>query len=404
MASILDYFSGKASPEDRAGLAGLAAMFNGALGDGSRPVNFGAALSAGALGMQQGRQSHAEQERERQRAEQQAAMRALQMRAAQADLSAQEQAQGQQAAIQQAAQSAVGPDGQFDQDAFLRNIRSVNALKALDYERQLAKAAPEYDTTPQVVNGPDGKPMLVQLSKTAAPRVLDGFKPREKAELVNLGGKSVAVNPFDVAPGQQFERTMTPGEAASNSIARANLGISQQRLALDRQAQAGGPKAPPGYRWTADGKMEAIPGGPADQRTSKEGVQRVQDARDVLSILGEAEPLLSKSTSSYAGAGIDQVARIVGASTAGGEAAAQLKVLQGQLVAKQPKMSGPQSDKDVQLYREMAGQIGDPTLPESTRRAALQTIRKLSQKYLNETGAAGAAPAAGGGVKFLGFE
>lgn len=394
MAGFFDIFSGKATPEQTAGLLGLAQGLLQAGAPSRMPVGFGQALGAAAQGLQQGRDGYAQRQREQEQAQQQQALRALQIRAAEGDVRSQEKAFAEQDAIQQAAQGALNGD-EFDQAAFLRNLRGVNALKAMEVERSMAKAGPEYDTTPQVVNGPDGKPVLVQLSKTAAPRVLEGLSPRERAELVNLGGSSVAVNPFDLKPGQAFNRTMTPGEAASNQIARANLGINQQRLAMDRQANAGSGKAPPGYRWGAGGSLEAIPGGPADTRASKEGVQRVQDARDVLSILDEAEPLLSKSTSSYLGAAVDHGARAFGVGTSGGEAAAQLKVLQGLLVSKQPKMSGPQSDKDVQLYREMAGQIGDSTLPESTRKAAMQTIRRLSEKYLNEGGAA-AAPSGGG--------
>ena len=48
---------------------------------------------------------------------------------------------------------------------------------------------------------------------------------------------------------------------------------------------------------------------------------------------------------------------------------------------KMPKMTGPQSDKDVQLYREMAGQVGDPMVPRAQRQAAAATIRKLNEKY-----------------------
>ncbi|MCZ2920747.1 hypothetical protein NYY59_19155, partial [Acinetobacter baumannii] len=52
--------------------------------------------------------------------------------------------------------------------------------------------------------------------------------------------------------------------------------------------------------------------------------------------------------------------------------------------------------KDVLLYREMAGQIGDPTIPVAQRRAALQTVRDLQRKYLGQDTAAPApaAPAA----------
>jgi hypothetical protein len=130
-------------------------------------------------------------------------------------------------------------------------------------------------------------------------------------------------------------------------------------------------KAPDGKRWTADGKLELIP----------DGNQKVADAQDVLAILDQAEPLLEQSTGSYGGAAIDQAARVFGHATDGAKAAAQLKALQGTLVSKMPKMSGPQSDKDVLLYKEMAGQIGDPTIPAEQKRAAMQTIRELNTRY-----------------------
>ena len=43
-------------------------------------------------------------------------------------------------------------------------------------------------------------------------------------------------------------------------------------------------------------------------------------------------------------------------------------------------MSGPQSDKDVLLYKQMAGQIGDPTIPAATKKAALSTIREIQNR------------------------
>ncbi|QGZ42719.1 hypothetical protein IP92_05748 [Pseudoduganella flava] len=379
--SIWDYFTGNATPEQTAGLTGLAAMFNNALGDGRRPVNLGAALAAGAQGMQMGREAYVDRQQQQDAARQMADLRALQVRSGTAELDAQQRALEQQAAIQQAARESMA-GGSFDTNGFIGRVQGIDPLKAIQLQHQLAKAQPKYDSGITWVNGPDGKPVAVRTADDGSIKQLDGLAPRDKAELVNLGGTSVAVNPFDLKPGQSFQRTMTPDGAASNAIARANLGIAQQRLALEQRAQAGGAKAPQGYRWAANGQLEAIPGGPADPKAGKEGVQRTQDASDVLSILNEAEPLLKASTSSYLGAGADQVARAFGASTKGSEAAAQLKVLQGLLVSKMPKMSGPQSDKDVQLYREMAGQIGDATLPESTRKAAANTIRNLNEKYL----------------------
>jgi hypothetical protein len=107
---------------------------------------------------------------------------------------------------------------------------------------------------------------------------------------------------------------------------------------------------------------------------------KVGDATDVLALLDQADPLIDKATSSYVGKARDEAARVVGASTGGAQAAAQLKALEGALIAKMPKMSGPQSDKDVLLYKQMAGQIGDATIPADTKRAAMKTIRQINER------------------------
>lgn len=194
---------------------------------------------------------------------------------------------------------------------------------------------------------------------------------------VNLGNKYVFTKP---TAGQSFDMGMSPSERDASARGWASNGIAQQRLAMDKAELGNGQKPPAGYRWKPDGTMEPIPGGPADMKLTGPGA-KIQDAKDVLSILDMAEPLLKKSTGSYLGAGVDAGARAFGFSTTGAEAAAELKALQGALVSKMPKMSGPQSDKDVQLYREMAGQIGDTTIPVATRQAAMRTIRDLNEKY-----------------------
>lgn len=108
---------------------------------------------------------------------------------------------------------------------------------------------------------------------------------------------------------------------------------------------------------------------------------RAQDARDALSTIDMAEKLIDKSTGSGIGSALDSAAAFFGTSTRGAQAAAQLKALEGDLVAKMPKMSGPQSDKDVLLYKQMAGQIGDPSIPPATKKAALQSIREMQIRY-----------------------
>lgn len=121
---------------------------------------------------------------------------------------------------------------------------------------------------------------------------------------------------------------------------------------------------------------------------------RKKDANDALALLEQAEKLVPESTGSYIGAGVDAAAAAVGKSTGGAKAAAQLKAIEGMLVSKMPKMSGPQSDKDVAMYRQMAGTIGDPTIPRDTKLAAIKTIREIQNKYAgNDAAASPAAPA-----------
>lgn len=142
----------------------------------------------------------------------------------------------------------------------------------------------------------------------------------------------------------------------SNTLDRARLGLEEKRVGIEA--------------------------GKALLTANKDTLQQAKDTQDIFSITEQARGLLGQSTNSMLGNAWDKTVGAVGISTSGAEAAARLKALQGSLIAKMPKMSGPQSDKDVQLYREMAGQIGDPTIPREQRMAALNTIQELNAKYL----------------------
>lgn len=125
---------------------------------------------------------------------------------------------------------------------------------------------------------------------------------------------------------------------------------------------------------------------------SPEAQQKVLDAGSVLGLVSAAKPLLETATGSTAGVLRDSALSLIGKDSDSSKAAAQLAVIGGQLVSKMPKMSGPQSDKDVQLYREMAGRIGDPSVTSGNKLAALQTIQQLNEHYLAQN--QGSMPAA----------
>jgi hypothetical protein len=104
--------------------------------------------------------------------------------------------------------------------------------------------------------------------------------------------------------------------------------------------------------------------------------------------LKQAEQILTSKkitpTQSGLGTAMDSAAAFFGNAPAGAAQADQLRAIAGIVTAKMPRMEGPQSDRDVALYREMAGDIGNSNLPVSRRVAALQTVRALNEKYIGK--------------------
>ena len=205
---------------------------------------------------------------------------------------------------------------------------------------------------------------------------------------VNQGNQTSFVKPM---AGLSLPMGMSPADRDQSARGWAGVNQSAARLAFDKAGGADGVgqgsalkqfgKAPAGYRFLPDGSMEAIPGGPADVKAGQTGVQKATDAREALAVIDEAEKLIPLSTGSGIGSMVDSSAGFFGFSPKGAQAGARLKALEGMLVSKMPKMSGPQSDKDVLLYKQMAGQVGDTSLPVASRMAALETIKGIQTRY-----------------------
>jgi hypothetical protein len=88
-----------------------------------------------------------------------------------------------------------------------------------------------------------------------------------------------------------------------------------------------------------------------------------------------------KSTGSSIGAGVDKLGGVIGKSTEGSKAIARLNVLSYNILANIPRFEGPQSDIDVQMYKQAAGALNDKTLPIEDRLAALDALRTILQRY-----------------------
>jgi hypothetical protein len=204
----------------------------------------------------------------------------------------------------------------------------------------------------------------------------------------------------DVADKRVSELATMAQRAQDKETAQANLKAQQEQMAeFRRQGLAQSAEARALQGEIAKGNL-AIRTAEAEAK-AEERNKPVTEAKESLKLINQAEALLDKATGSLTGTAVDVVAGALGKSTEGAQASSKLKAIQGALVAKMPKMSGPQSDKDVLLYREMAGQVGDSTLPVETRKAALETIREIQERYAKvPEGSSKPAPEAATPFKF----
>lgn len=228
----------------------------------------------------------------------------------------------------------------------------------------------------------------------------------EKLDSINRGGSTELVNPYTGATVRSLANSASPDAILSSWTQQRGQDKVDARArelnAVTREGQQSQVVIDPVQgpmlvnKGTGQARQVMMNGQPVPGETA---AKKAAAARNLMPLIDQAENLIEGATGSYLGAAHDQTARFFGNATKGAQNIAQLRVLEGNIMMAQPRMEGPQSNMDVELYRQMAAQIGDPTVPNATKKAALKTLRTLYDKY----DAAG-APNAGGGVKFLGFE
>lgn len=241
---------------------------------------------------------------------------------------------------------------------------------------------------------PEDNPFLVFTQDETVPKNI-----KTLAEQYSKSWSSGRLDP-DVSDKRVSELASMTQRAQDKETAQANLKAQQEQMAeFRRQGLAQSAEARALQGEIAKGNL-AIRQADAEAK-AEERNKPVTEAKETLKLIDQAEKLLDTATGSLTGTAVDVVAGALGKSTEGAQASSKLKAIQGALVAKMPKMSGPQSDKDVLLYREMAGQVGDSTLPVETRKAALETIRQIQERYAKvPEGSSKPAPEAATPFKF----
>lgn len=239
------------------------------------------------------------------------------------------------------------------------------------------------------IDGPGGTKRIVQLDDYGQ-EVGAGMSGYVAPVLVDTGDRKIFAKPN---AGQDFTVNMSPGERATN--ARGWADIQTKKDANDINRTAARTQVVEG----ADGNVYLVDKGTGLSRptstlggttvragkAAEDGMKRTRDASDGLELVKLARDLLPGATGSGAGAAADATGRFFGVTSDGAKKAAQLEALGGQLVMKMPRMEGPQSNLDQLLYREMAGKVGDRTIPVAEREAALQTVETLYSKYAGTT-------------------
>ena len=242
----------------------------------------------------------------------------------------------------------------------------------------------------RTVDGVDenGRPVTYQVDEFGQ-RVGDGIGQWKAPMLINQGDRQTLFDPGTRQTLGSLGINMSQAERDASARGWASQALARERMNFDMAggAEAGKPQYKDG-NWVMPPRGlqpgQAVPALPATG---------VKDANEALALIDQAKKLIPNATGSYLGSAMDTAARAFGKSTPGDIATGQLQALEGALVAKMPKMSGPQSDKDVMLYRQMAGVIGDPTIPTERKLAALATVEEIQRRYAGQQ--APKAPAAG---------
>lgn len=308
---------------------------------------------------------------------------------------------GQQALAPLIGDAATGIMPSAGRDAVAPSFDAAGAAQFLadngDYEQALKLMPKPKELQINKLNASDFTP--ASLAKFAQSQNYGDLERLEKASFQNTGSKTYALNPFTGLPLNSIENTQDPNSRASvaATLRGQNMTDARSREANAIQKQSSRTQimqTPEGLIAIDKGTNQAAPvtmgGSPV---RSEDSMKKTANAKTVIALLDEADKLLPTSTGSLVGTGVDMALGTVGVSTKGAKSNAQLKAIEGQLIASMPRMEGPQSDSDRLLYQKAAGDLANPMTPVPTRQAASATIRRLQERY---TGGASGGGASGG--------
>ena len=204
---------------------------------------------------------------------------------------------------------------------------------------------------------------LMQINRGSQIDLADPYTGQAKKSL------AMGIDPGKIAQLDQSERHF----GASHALAQQNAALNQYKAFMPKY-QDGVFISPPKPGETTPQITEtpyfSPPKGSSAEKTKLQG--KVKD------ILGDdTRELIKQSTSSGLGAARDYALSAVGVALDPAKAAQKLKMRAASLSGSMPRFEGPQSDADRKYYQEMAGNIGDSTLPVSVRLSAVDELERM---------------------------
>lgn len=192
------------------------------------------------------------------------------------------------------------------------------------------------------------------------------------------------MGPDPQAIAREIQKTEASLPFIKDAASKAQL--TEYLAGLKRQALTAGPMAAgpsAGEEAAAAGaKVKAEADARAASGRDDTQAKKSNSARDMMGQIQEARILLEGgATGSAIGAGKDRVMGWMGKRDQPGINADKLETIGGWLTMNTPRMEGPQSNYDQELYRTMAGRVGDRSFPAAGRLAALETVEGIQKKY-----------------------
>jgi len=314
---------------------------------------------------------------------------------------------GQQALSPLMGDASIGIQPSAGRAAVAPSFDTAGAAQFLAQSGEYEKAMSMMPKREQQINKLDVKDFTpASVAKFAQTQNYGDLVRMDKLHMGTEGGDFKGRNPFtgeEVVSSKNSKSFSDIASERSNALGWANNAISRERLTFDKAGgldggesqvglnkQFGKPQA--GYRWKADGSLEFIPGGPADQKAqlqkSGEGTVGgvVADLRDKYTQLNAENGIVSTNNrfgtnmgASFGASGVGQMLNgIVGTKTQSiRDSIAMTRPLLLQAIMKASGMSAKQMDSNAELKLHLA----TATDPQKGLEANLEALDRLESLF-----------------------